>query len=618
MILRVLATSVLGISLLVTLFVVGIRVNAQEATSTPDIATSTPDIGEEDNATTTPEETPEEPSQEEESSATSTPLAIEASVELQNGCEVTDTSGTGHVFPAEDSPSEFLAICALVAAESAGDISGFEVENHPSFGPFVASVHGIEPDDDEFWALWLNGDFASCGIGCLPLEQSDVLSLVRTTFEGEESDRIVLTISALIEIDEEPEGATPPPPPPPSPPSGGGNSEEDAFDVPAALAFLSSMQEDDGSFGEDLFTDWTAIAFAAQNPGGAKNKLRDFLLSHTPKLSSITDYERHAMALMVLGINPYSGTPTDYIAPIVSAFDGTQIGESFVHDDIFALFPLLKAGYTSTDDLIQKAVAYIIAKQNAGGSWGDPDTTAAAMQALSLTSSSPGASDARARAKTYLQTTQEADGGFGNSFSTSWVLQAIAALGESPNVWQKDGNSPLDVLTADQDNDGGMDAGSADSLRVWATAYAVPAALGKTWDEMLSSFSKPSTTASAESGSSSSNSSTRVGNATTTAPLILGVSTTTTAMVFETTASAPAAIAPTPLSIPTPRAERTERVVTLATSTNSMAASTSTTASAAQVAAVASTVDDTDGTWLWLVGFGAILFMCVWLLRFRS
>src|SRR3989344_6077620 len=129
------------------------------------------------------------------------------------------------------------------------------------------------------------------------------------------------------------------------------------------------------------------------------------------------------MALLSLGINPYSGTSTDYITPIVDTFDGTQIGELFPHDDIFAIFPLLHAGYSVNDEIIQKVTAYIVSKQSANGSWGDPDSTAAAVQALSLINSQPGVSDALSKAKIYLQGHQQSNGGFGNSFSTSWVIQ---------------------------------------------------------------------------------------------------------------------------------------------------------------------------------------------------
>ena len=63
---------------------------------------------------------------------------------------------------------------------------------------------------------------------------------------------------------------------------------------------------------------------------------------------SVTDYERHAMALMTLGINPYNGTSVNYIQKIVDSFDGNQIGDpSLINDDVFAIFPLVKSGYSS-------------------------------------------------------------------------------------------------------------------------------------------------------------------------------------------------------------------------------------------------------------------------------
>jgi hypothetical protein len=207
----------------------------------------------------------------------------------------------------------------------------------------------------------------------------------------------------------------------------------------------------------------------------------------------VTDYERHAMALEALGINPYTGTSVDYISPIVSAFDGTQIGDVHLdNDDIFALFPLLAAGYRSSDVVIAKTVAFILSAQSANGSWDNStDMTAAGVEALSQVRDLPGVSGAIANAEKYLHSAEQANGGFGNSFSTSWALQAISALGEAPSAWAPSGLSPLSYLTSQQSADGGLESSSAVQTRVWATAYAIPAALGKSWSALLQSFPKP-------------------------------------------------------------------------------------------------------------------------------
>src|SRR3989344_5347325 len=280
--------------------------------------------------------------------------------------------------------------------------------------------------------------------------------------------------------------------------SGGGggttNTTTPQFSVPRALAYLSALQATDGSIANPLVSDWAALAFAASDPGIAKSKLRNYLLASSATPSSVTDYERRAMALMALGINPYNGTSRDYITPIVNAFDGTQIGSaSLVNDDVFAIFPLLRAGYSTSDTIIQKTAAFIVSKQLSNGSWENSvDFTAATVQALAELTSQPGVSDALTNAKSYLHTQQQTNGGFGNNFSTSWTLQAIAGFGESDSSWTVNGKTGLDLLATLQQADGGVDLTSVSAEnRMWATTYAIPAALGKTWISLLSDFSKP-------------------------------------------------------------------------------------------------------------------------------
>ncbi len=271
--------------------------------------------------------------------------------------------------------------------------------------------------------------------------------------------------------------------------------------MPAALGYLQSKQHQDGSFGASAFSDWAAIAFSAA--GSTNNSaLEKYLRTTTPSLSSVTDYERHAMALEAFGINPYSGTQTDYIAHIVSAFDGTQIGDVHLdNDDVFALFPLLSAGYGAHDAIIKKTTAFILSAQTAGGSWDESvDMTAAAIQALSEVDSLPGVSSALTKAKSYLHTEQQSNGGFNNSFSTSWALQAIAAFGDASSAWAPGGHTAAESLASLQQSDGGVELVSApEQTRIWATEYAIPAALGKPWSAVLGSYNKP-TAASEPSG----------------------------------------------------------------------------------------------------------------------
>lgn len=314
-----------------------------------------------------------------------------------------------------------------------------------------------------------------------------------------------------------------------TPTTGGGgallntDSNSDGFDVPAALHFLATHQGTDGSFGAPMYTDWSAIALSSgTSEKAARDLVRTYLLGDTSGLSTATDYERRAMTLMTLGINPYSGMQFDLIAKIISFFDGTQVGDtSLVNDDIFALVPLTRAGFDGDNSMIQKILAHVLSKQKPNGSWeGSVDLTAAAIQALVPLDSVSGVSEALTKAKGYLRASQKADGGFGDSFATSWVLQAIVALGESVADWKKGSTDPVRYLASKQEKDGGVGAKDvSDETRIWATAYAIPSVLGKSWFELMTSFDRPAsraTTGGTSVSSSKKATSTATSTATTT------------------------------------------------------------------------------------------------------
>ena len=405
------------------------------------------------------------------------------SVDVPTSCAVTDTDNVQHAFPKEDSPSRYLGICLIEAAKEASLIN-FTLTNNPDFGLYIQSVNGTSPSATEYWAIWVNGVMASCGIGCIPLSQNDTVSLILTDWmTNVESTVVALKANSLIS-------------PPPASASGGGSGggiPNSQLNVESALAYLASKQHEDGSLGSLLLSDWVAIAFAAADPGDAKVKLVEYMRTSTSTLQNVTDYERHATALLSLGIDPYSGTRVDYITPIVNAFDGTQIGDdSLDNDDIFALFPLLHAGYSIHDSIIQKTVAFILSRQGQNGSWdGSADMTAAAIQALVQVRMLPDVSLSLIRAEGYLRGEMPDD----NSFSTSWVRQAISALSWTPSGWTPNSFTKEDVLAELQQSDGGVEPESSDTqTRVWATAYAIPAALGKSWPMLLQSFPKSAAT----------------------------------------------------------------------------------------------------------------------------
>jgi len=264
--------------------------------------------------------------------------------------------------------------------------------------------------------------------------------------------------------------------------------------IPQAIQYLLSQQRVDGSFGHDLYTDWVNIALASAGINKDLQTRKTYISQSTDNLTSATDYERRAMALMALGVNPYNGTHINYIEKIVGFYDGAQIGDvNLVNDDIFALFPLIGAGYTAGDEIVSNVTNFILKNQKENGSWtGGVDITAAAVQALSNVRTLPSVNNAISRARDYLASAQQYDGGFGSSFATSWTLQAIVALGEDQDKWQIGVGNPEDSLAGLQDiKDGGMErADKPETTRIWSTSYVVPAVLHKPWMSIIGNFAK--------------------------------------------------------------------------------------------------------------------------------
>ncbi|MDP9249033.1 MAG: terpene cyclase/mutase family protein [bacterium] len=416
---------------------------------------------------------------------------------LPDHCSVTDTDGIVHEFPEETSPSEFLAICALTESLEQGFISDVDFVNF-SFGLFVDNFENITKPENAYWQFRLNVDSASTGVTQATLGTGDTISFVLTVFNPITSEEeavepiqsFAIRVIALENLpDEENEGGE-------GSGGGGGGSESPEFSVPDAVAYLKSMQDGDGSFaGEELYTDWATIAYvAASVSGNSKSSLLDYLESNNSISSLITDNERRAMALLALGKNPYDWHGKNYIQAIIEEFDGEQFGDSdLVNDDIFALLPLSKAGYDEDDEIISKTIAFILSEQKGNGSWeSSVDVTAAAVQALVPFDSEDGVSDALLDAETYIRAEQKSNGGWENVFSTSWALQAEEALNAS---WSNNGKNGLDYLASAQDEseNGGAVLSEAEGVdnAIWATSYAIPAGLGKTWNNVMDSVSKP-------------------------------------------------------------------------------------------------------------------------------
>ncbi len=367
-------------------------------------------------------------------------------------------------------------------------------------------ISSPNPSSTDPWDAWLpiaTTTSDAAGLASYTFSTTGTYAIEITSDDySKTSQKITITVTeAPSPNDDEADDAPPPPPPSGGCTACGGPpaAAHPTLDVEAAIRFLSSVQQADGSFGNVLYSDWAAIAFGAYpETVTATDALADYLIANPDALvtgNPATDYTRRAMALMALGISPYSGTPTNYIDLIIREFDGTQFGTStLVNDDIFVLFPLLNAGYSAGDEMIAKTVQFILSNQESDGSWVGTDVTAAGIQALSLLPPTPEITSAVSRAKSYLHIRQGANASFDdNVFSTSWAMQAIAALGDAEIDWIKNNQTPGEYLRSKQAADGGVNAATADS-RIWATSYAIPAAFNKAWDDILVSFSRPEDT----------------------------------------------------------------------------------------------------------------------------
>lgn len=271
--------------------------------------------------------------------------------------------------------------------------------------------------------------------------------------------------------------------------SGGGSFDENEFSLQKAISFLILNQENGNLFGNELYNDWVAIGIAKSGNESKelKTKIVNYLKNYSFDSEIITDYERHAMALMSYGINPYDGTDIDYIKKIISSFDGDQIGESSLYnDDIFALIVLSKSGYTEEDEIIKKIVSHILSKQSSAGSWESVDMTSAAILGLSNFEKLNEVEEAISNGLSYIKSKQKLNGSFNDDpFSTSWAIQALSIEDNDTEI-----EKGINYLVSLQQEDGGLLENNILENRIWATAYATPAILELSWNDILESFER--------------------------------------------------------------------------------------------------------------------------------
>ncbi|MFA5841218.1 MAG: prenyltransferase/squalene oxidase repeat-containing protein [Candidatus Paceibacterota bacterium] len=268
--------------------------------------------------------------------------------------------------------------------------------------------------------------------------------------------------------------------------------EKTKFDLKKAFDFLITQQEKNGSFGQDIYTDWATLAFASSNYQDQTIKLVRYAVENKTEGMSLTDNERHAMALLSLGLNPYNTNNENYIEKIITSFDGKQFGDANEdNDDIFALIVLQSSGYTQDEKMINDDISFILSRQKENGSFDESvDMTGAAIEALSPFSPTPLIGESLEKAKNFLREKQKENGGWGNASSTAWALEGITALGEKPEDWKRGDNTPLDYLATIQDIDGGIKNENINT-KIWETAYVSSILSSKTWNQIMQKFEKP-------------------------------------------------------------------------------------------------------------------------------
>ncbi len=290
------------------------------------------------------------------------------------------------------------------------------------------------------------------------------------------------------------------PKPKPHVASGGGSASvinfiKPNFDLEKAFQYLASQQKEDGSFGDSLYTNWTALALAS-NPHQQEvnQKLIKYFEEFKTENPTLTDNERHAMALLALGLNPYNVGGKNYIEKIVGQFDGKQFGDANEdNDDIFALIVLQNAGYKKDEEIIKNSISFVLNRQKEDGSWdASVDMTGASMEALSVSRDDKLVGDALVRAKNFLEKNQKDNRGWSNASSTAWAIEGMTALGEKQEDWEKNENTPADYLATVQDTDGGIQDENVQN-EIWKTAYVTSALSGKSWNQVMQKVEKPVT-----------------------------------------------------------------------------------------------------------------------------
>ena len=259
-------------------------------------------------------------------------------------------------------------------------------------------------------------------------------------------------------------------------------------DGPAAAAWLRTVQNADGGFGDpessigataDVLL---AVAASGENAIGWAQEgglpALAYLQTQAPALAKAGETAKVVLALVATGQNPRDLGGTDLVAVLegLVGADGKIGGETeFVNEHCYALFAL-----SSVQRPIPAAsVDYLLQRQIADGTWswnggtaagsGDNNTAAIAVTAL-IAAGVPADHPQVQKTLAHFEDQQNEDGGFpyvkpspfgtdSDANSTAVVMWALLAAGQDPAGvdWKyqgQDGHSALDQLRALQNESG--------------------------------------------------------------------------------------------------------------------------------------------------------------------
>jgi len=257
------------------------------------------------------------------------------------------------------------------------------------------------------------------------------------------------------------------------------------------IDFLKTQVDDDGCITSVSVTAWVAMALASSGENlSAWGTTKQYLIDTVDLLneSLATDWERHCLALVAFGVDPTNVSGIDVVERIKGFYAHGQIGlENNSYDDCFGILALRSCGVPKNDEIINSTMNVIQGEQQPDGGWGDVDTTAVAI--LALTAYEPLETTSHIQqAIDFIQSKQTEEGGFfswgcTNTASTSWVLCSLSSLQENPflETWKKNNHNPVDFLLELQQTDGSFLYSENTSMNPECmTAYALIALTGGT------------------------------------------------------------------------------------------------------------------------------------------